>query len=182
MILGLGIQFAEAWTNPGATPPGGNISGPITTGIGSQTKAGGDISLGGAGSLYAGNLIAAPQLCIGSDCRSAWPAGGISSISGGSCAAGQVVKSISSTGVATCGADTDPTVSASVKDGVSWSEVTGKPASFPGGFVKVIYNSNPSSCGSAYAPECGAGLTGVSVSAGFPSEVNTGSACLCFSK
>ena len=47
LILGLGIQFAQAWTNPGATPPGGNVSGPLTTGVGSQTKAGGDISLGG---------------------------------------------------------------------------------------------------------------------------------------
>lgn len=76
MILGLSIQFAEAWTNPTQTAPNGNIAGPLTTGSISQTKAGGNISLAGGGSLYAGGVVAAPQLCIGGDCRSAWPSGG----------------------------------------------------------------------------------------------------------
>ena len=102
LILGLGIQFAQAWTNPTLTAPGGNVSGPITTGAGSQTKASGDISLSGVGSLYAGGVVAAPRLCIGADCRNVWPASGISS-------------------------ESDPTVLASVKDGVDWSEITNKP-------------------------------------------------------
>lgn len=73
LILGVGIQFTQAWTNPISTPPGGNVSGPITTGVGSQTKAGGDISLGEGGNLYAGGVVAAPQLCIGGACRNTWP-------------------------------------------------------------------------------------------------------------
>lgn len=40
LILGLGIQFAQAWTSPTAAPPNGNVSGPLTTsGIG-QIKQG----------------------------------------------------------------------------------------------------------------------------------------------
>lgn len=76
LILGLGIQFAQAWTNPTTTAPGSNVSGPITTGSGSQTKASGDVSLSGGGSLYSGGVVAAPWLCIGGDCRSAWPVSG----------------------------------------------------------------------------------------------------------
>jgi len=75
-LLVVGIAFsaiqaeAQSWT-----PPGGNVPGPLTTGTGSQTKSGGDISLSGGGSLYAGGLVAAPKLCIGADCRTAWPGG-----------------------------------------------------------------------------------------------------------
>jgi hypothetical protein len=39
LTVGLGIQFAQAWTNPPAGAPDGNVAGPITTG-GDQTKAG----------------------------------------------------------------------------------------------------------------------------------------------
>lgn len=76
LLLGLGIQFTQAWTNPAAAPPGGSVSGPLTTGNGDQTKSGGDIYLSGAGSLYAGFKVAAPWICVGSDCRSAWPSQG----------------------------------------------------------------------------------------------------------
>lgn len=51
IILGIGIQFAQAWTNPGATPPGGNVAGPITTGAGNQVKSAG---LGLTGNLVVG--------------------------------------------------------------------------------------------------------------------------------
>jgi len=56
-----------------------------------------------------------------------------------SCAAGSSIRAIASNGTVTCetdnvggggGAETDPTVIASVKDGVSWGEITGKPAGF----------------------------------------------------
>jgi hypothetical protein len=40
LVSGLGIQFAQAWTNPTATPPDGNVAGPITTGSVSQVKNG----------------------------------------------------------------------------------------------------------------------------------------------
>lgn len=42
LILGLGIQFAEAWTNPDPiiAPPGGNVSGPITMSGVAQYKTG----------------------------------------------------------------------------------------------------------------------------------------------
>lgn len=69
-------QFARAWTAPGGSPPAGNVSGPLTVGAGSQTKASGDINLSGGGSLYAGGVVAAPSLCIGADCRAVWPTGG----------------------------------------------------------------------------------------------------------
>ncbi|MEI8103651.1 MAG: hypothetical protein WCG84_01965 [Candidatus Moraniibacteriota bacterium] len=40
MTVGVGVQFTQAWTNPSATPPAGNVAGPITTGSGAQFKAG----------------------------------------------------------------------------------------------------------------------------------------------
>ncbi len=40
LILGLGIQFAEAWTAPTLSPPSGTISGPITNGNVPQYKTG----------------------------------------------------------------------------------------------------------------------------------------------
>lgn len=40
MILGLGLQFAQAWVPPTVAPPGGNVSGPLTVGSLGQIKAG----------------------------------------------------------------------------------------------------------------------------------------------
>ncbi len=40
LVLGLGLQFAQAWTAPTVAPPGGNVSGPVTLGVGAQYKAG----------------------------------------------------------------------------------------------------------------------------------------------
>ena len=40
LVLGLGLQFVQAWTAPTATPPGGNVTGPITTSATNQTKTG----------------------------------------------------------------------------------------------------------------------------------------------
>lgn len=50
IILGVGIQFAEAWTNPITSAPGGNVPGPINTGIVNQVK---NASLGLVGNLSA---------------------------------------------------------------------------------------------------------------------------------
>ena len=40
LVLGLGLQFAQAWTAPTVAPPGGNVSGPVTLGVGAQYKTG----------------------------------------------------------------------------------------------------------------------------------------------
>lgn len=42
IVFGFGLQLAQAWTNPNpALPaPGGNLPGPLTTGVGDQAKAG----------------------------------------------------------------------------------------------------------------------------------------------
>ncbi|MDD3487081.1 MAG: hypothetical protein PHF35_01725 [Candidatus Moranbacteria bacterium] len=40
IALGLALQFARAWTEPVATPPGGNLGAPINTGGTTQTKSG----------------------------------------------------------------------------------------------------------------------------------------------
>ena len=55
IVLGVGIQFAQAWTNPTQTPPGGNVSGPITTSGTGQIKAG-NLALN-AGGTYANALL-----------------------------------------------------------------------------------------------------------------------------
>lgn len=54
------IAYAQ-WSSPSQQPPGGNVDAPIHVGAGTQFKQG---SLG------------ANELCLGSDCRTEWPAGG----------------------------------------------------------------------------------------------------------
>ena len=54
LMLGLGIQFAQAWVSPTAAPPGGNVDGPITLSSVTQTKSG---SLGVLGGLSVGTLL-----------------------------------------------------------------------------------------------------------------------------
>ncbi len=91
------MQYVAAWTPPPAVPPGGNVAAPLTTGNVPQTRNA-NLSLGSGASLLAGGSVAAPQLCIGGDCRTAWPP----TVTNGSCAVGHVVQSISSTGNVTC--------------------------------------------------------------------------------
>ena len=71
IALGLGLQFVRAWTEPSQAPPGGNLGAPINTGAQSQTKSGGIT----AGTLTAATVTGTTQLCIGTDCRTAWPSG-----------------------------------------------------------------------------------------------------------
>jgi hypothetical protein len=40
LVLGLGLQFAQAWVAPTVAPPGGNVAGPLTVGNGAQYKTG----------------------------------------------------------------------------------------------------------------------------------------------
>lgn len=155
LMVGLSIQFAQAWTNPGAAAPGGNVPGPLTVGASTQTKVGqlnvtavGDANDGGfyldpngtstvynfnssnwaafrtgtvgwAAGFYDGawGSNASPANPVGSIyvndvyLRSVgrWASqttAGVTSITGGMCGVGQVVKSISATGVVTCGSAT----------------------------------------------------------------------------
>lgn len=55
LILGLGLQFAQAWTTPSALPPGGNVSGPVTVGDVGQSKVG-NLALNTSG-IYANGLL-----------------------------------------------------------------------------------------------------------------------------
>lgn len=73
ILLCVGIQIASAWKSPTSSPPDGNVAGPLTTGVGDQVKAGGNIELANCGSLYAGGKVVAPEICIGADCRFSWP-------------------------------------------------------------------------------------------------------------
>ena len=53
VVLGFGIQFAQAWTNPTAPAPTGNVAGPVNMSALTQVKNG---SLGLVGNLVA-NMI-----------------------------------------------------------------------------------------------------------------------------
>lgn len=99
LVLSVGISYVSAWTAPAVTPPGGNVSAPINVSVNSQTKAG-DLK---ADTLYAYSFkdqnnpayyldptvdsvlanIYATKICFGStDCKTAWPAGGVTSVNG----------------------------------------------------------------------------------------------------
>lgn len=58
--------FAQAWTGPTALPPNNNAPMPINVSAASQTIN---------GNLYIGTGFgfSSPTICIGADCRSAWP-------------------------------------------------------------------------------------------------------------
>ncbi len=68
LILGISIQFAQAWTSPTLPPPGGNVSGPLTNGITPQYKTGmlgvnstviptNALEVGGGGNAYIGGSL-----------------------------------------------------------------------------------------------------------------------------
>ena len=88
-LLGFGIQFLQAWTAPPASPPNGNVAGPLTVSGVAQTKTGNLIlgnDLGVSRNVAVGNTLSAPTICLAGDCRAAWPtpsASGVTSITGG---------------------------------------------------------------------------------------------------
>lgn len=55
LVVGVSIQFVQAWTAPSSTPPAGNVSGPITVGDVGQIKTG-NLALNTSG-LYANALL-----------------------------------------------------------------------------------------------------------------------------
>ena len=113
-----GSRFVFSFTEPSSTPPLSNTSAPLNISSTGQSKAGGLIlNTGGATNgliVQSGNVGIGTQnpgyvldvigyvrgssgLCINTDCRTSWPSS----------------------------SETDPTVTSSVKDGVSGSELTG---------------------------------------------------------
>lgn len=92
LALFYGAAVVSAWTGPTSAPPGNNAPAPINVSGTSQVKAGGLWigSLGtDGGATFGGNVgvgtvspgqkldvagyIRGTGLCIGSDCRTAWP-------------------------------------------------------------------------------------------------------------
>mgnify|MGYP000893375264 CR=1 FL=1 len=61
IILGIGIQFAEAWTNPSVSAPNGNVAGPVNTGSTAQTKAGA-LTVNGLRSIASALIIGGLQV------------------------------------------------------------------------------------------------------------------------
>ncbi len=79
-----GALSYAVFTEPSTAPPGGNVEPPINTSSTAQTKQGelnvmGNIGIGTNSPTekldVAGN-VKGTGLCIGSDCRTSWPAGG----------------------------------------------------------------------------------------------------------
>jgi hypothetical protein len=56
LVSGLGLQFAQAWTNPTEAPPGGNVAGPLTTGSAYQ-KRGGGLGIYDASGAYSASTL-----------------------------------------------------------------------------------------------------------------------------
>lgn len=78
-VLGLGVNYALAWTGPTSAPPSGNTPAPINVGGATQIKSG---SLGVAdfvansvtvGSTANASAITSPKFCIGNSCITSWP-------------------------------------------------------------------------------------------------------------
>ena len=85
LVVGISLQMVRAnWTAPTTTAPNGNIGAPINTGAGGQVKN---------GPLGVNGIFSAPTICLGTECRSTWPAGGGSAVQGTHC--GQVLVFLS---------------------------------------------------------------------------------------
>ncbi|MBI4121072.1 MAG: hypothetical protein HY457_02365 [Parcubacteria group bacterium] len=127
VVFTVGISYIQAaWSEPTATPPNNNTPPPINEGTLNQVKQAGlsvnaltvfgdsyitgkvgvgVIPSGSTQKIEAAGYVKGTGLCIGSDCRTSWPSSGV-------------------------GSESDPTVTSSVKDGVSWSELSGIPSGF----------------------------------------------------
>jgi hypothetical protein len=78
LIVGLGMQIAFAWTTPTSAPPGGNVSGPITTSSIQQTKLGNLIlgnDLAVSRNAVLGGYVSVSNttgLCLSGVCKTEW--------------------------------------------------------------------------------------------------------------
>lgn len=115
LIVFSAVSIVYAWTEPASNPPSGNASAPITTG-GSQIKSGG---LGVASLDVAGGATFGSNLSV---------AGNITS--GGQSVCRQDGTNCPPSGITS---ESDPTVPASVKDGIAWSEISSRPAGLDDG-------------------------------------------------
>lgn len=57
LLIGLGVSFVSAWTEPTGTPPENNVGGPINIGASFQSKTGG-LSVGADGLWTEGGFVA----------------------------------------------------------------------------------------------------------------------------
>ena len=78
LIIGLGVDFALAWTGPSSAPPTGNVSAPVNVGSTNQVKSGGlgvanfvadSVTVGATANASA---VTSPKYCIGTSCITMW--------------------------------------------------------------------------------------------------------------
>lgn len=109
LVVGVGLQLAQAWTTPGSSPPNGNVSAPVTVSSVSQVKSG-NLTLGNDLAVSRNSVLGSyvstsntTGLCLSGVCRTTWPAtgGAVSSI-----IAGNGVSVSSATGNVTVSANT----------------------------------------------------------------------------
>ncbi len=93
LVVGIGIQFVQAWTGPSQSAPNGNVSGPLTTSGVQQTKTG-DLILGNdlavSRNTVLGSYVSTSNtlgLCLSGVCHTTWasvlsgaPGSGVTSI------------------------------------------------------------------------------------------------------
>ncbi len=117
VVLSLGVSYVYAWTAPTDAPPAGNTPEPINVGSVAQDKDGVLRAWGLRSFLdltVDGDMDVLGGITLGGVRETAWPA------------------------------ETDPTVTASVKDGVSWSEVSARPTGIAQGACRWV--ASPWSC------------------------------------
>ncbi len=152
IVLSFGISYVYAWTGPLSAPPTGNTPAPVNIGAIDQVKAGG-LGVGAFtadSALFSGSITAASVAISGSVTADS------AVISGNITSSGTICDSNGCVGTAT--AETDPTVIASVKDGVSWAEVSARPSSLNNGDqVRLLQNTTVSGSGSSVTLYCPSG-------------------------
>lgn len=127
-ILSL-ISVAYAWIEPSSNPPAGNVSAPVNVSDTGQIKLG---SLQVNGFRNLGNTSLDGTLSVGSNIT----AGGQSVITSLSAGSGISIsgsgnsRTVTNTSSLT---ESDPTVPASVKDGIAWSEISLRPSGLDDG-------------------------------------------------
>ena len=105
LVVGLSLQFSQAWTNAPGAPTGGNVSGPITTSAVAQTKTG-TLSILDSFNVTKnatlGNFVSVRQttgLCLGAAgsevCKKSWdevavPSKAVMAFNSANCPAGWV--------------------------------------------------------------------------------------------